>query len=60
MISLDFVTSSYDSALFVNHTNSGCIVMLLYVDDRIIITGDDIDSISTFKVKLAKQFEIKG
>lgn len=39
-----FVSSSYDSALFLRTTDGGIIFILIYVDDMIII-GDDISSI---------------
>ena len=55
--SLGFVSSSHDSAIFVKCTNTGCIIMFLYVNDMIII-GDDIDGSSVLKTELARQLEI--
>jgi hypothetical protein len=56
--SLEFVSSSHDSTLFVKCTDASHIIMSLYVDDMIII-GDNIDDISVLKTKLAREFEMK-
>jgi hypothetical protein len=45
ILSLRFVSSGHDFDLFIKCTDAGRIIMSLYVDD-IIITSDDIDSIS--------------
>lgn len=56
--SLVFVFNCHNSTLFIKCTNTGHIIMSLYIDDMI-ITGDDIDSISVLKKELAKQFEMR-
>jgi len=56
--SLGFFCSNHDSALFIKCTNTGCIILSLYVDD-IIITSDDIDDISVLTTELVRQFEMK-
>ena len=55
---MDFFSSSYESILFIKYTNTGHIILSLYVVDMVII-GDDVDVILVLKVELAKQYEMK-
>jgi hypothetical protein len=53
-----FVSSPYDSALFIRRSDAGLILLLLYVDDMI-ITGDDTVGIHNLQQFLSQQFERK-
>ncbi|KAJ9537573.1 hypothetical protein OSB04_030306 [Centaurea solstitialis] len=58
VLSLGFSTSNYDSGLFTRTTDSGTILLLLYVDDMI-ITGSDTTGITHLKQSLSSSFEMK-
>ncbi|CAN1188688.1 Retrovirus-related Pol polyprotein from transposon TNT 1-94 [Linum perenne] len=48
-----------DHTLFVKHSSTGRMsILIVYVDD-IIITGDDVEEIQNLKAQLATEFEIK-
>ncbi|KAJ9554596.1 hypothetical protein OSB04_018641 [Centaurea solstitialis] len=58
VLSLGFSVSNYDSGLFTRTTDSGTIILLLYVDDMI-ITGSDTSGITHLKQSLSSSFEMK-
>ena len=53
-----FVPNSYDSALFLNKTNTNITLILLYVDDMIIIIDDSarIWALQDFEMKDLETF----
>jgi hypothetical protein len=55
---IGFVSSLYDSALFIQRSDAGLILLLLYVNDMI-ITRDDIVGICNLQQFLSQQFEMK-
>ena len=55
---LGYTINPYDSALFLRRTDTGTILLLLYVGDMI-ITGDDLRDIQELKDFLSQQFEMK-
>lgn len=40
ILQFGFTSSSYDLTIFVRHTSSGTIMLLLYIDDRVITESD--------------------
>eukprot|EP00268_Persea_americana_P069010 TRINITY_DN9713_c0_g2_i1.p1 TRINITY_DN9713_c0_g2~~TRINITY_DN9713_c0_g2_i1.p1 ORF type:complete len:230 (+),score=29.01 TRINITY_DN9713_c0_g2_i1:27-692(+) len=58
MCHLKFAQSSYDPSLFLRHTSTSIIVLLVYVDD-IIIMGIDAEMIKTLQASLSNSFHIK-
>lgn len=50
--------SNADPSLFVKRSNSGIVVVLIYVDD-IVITGDDQNAISKLKICYTIDFPLK-
>jgi Reverse transcriptase (RNA-dependent DNA polymerase) len=54
----NFVKSSADQTMFVQHTKNSTIVVLIYVDDIIITENNDIQ-IANVKAFLKKKFDIK-
>ena len=47
-----------DLSLFVKKTDTGCVVIVIYVDDLILI-GSDENGMAEIKAKLKKEFDIK-
>jgi len=58
IVSLGFVASNHDSALFVKKTNARHIFLSLYNNDMI-ISGDDFDGIAFLKITLSHCFVMK-
>ncbi|KAL4582843.1 hypothetical protein LXL04_007404 [Taraxacum kok-saghyz] len=58
VLSLGFSSSPYDSGLFTRTTETGTILLLLYVDDMI-ITGSDNTGILQLKQSLSSCFQMK-
>ncbi|XP_071738734.1 uncharacterized mitochondrial protein AtMg00810-like [Rutidosis leptorrhynchoides] len=50
--------SAYDHSVFFASSNSGCILLVVYVDD-IVITGSDKEGINRLKTFLSTQFQTK-
>src|SRR4030066_581160 len=59
MVCLGFKQSQGDHTLFVKHSESGGVTMLLVYVDDIIVTGDDEEEQELLAQHLAKEFEIK-
>ncbi|KAM1083721.1 hypothetical protein ACFX19_022485 [Malus domestica] len=53
-----FSRNNADSSLFIRIGSSGKLVVLIYIDD-LIITGDNMDEIVSFKQSLHHKFDIK-
>jgi len=59
MISMGYRQSQWDHTLFIKHsTSKGVIILIVYVDD-IIIAGDDLIERDMLRKRLAVEFEIK-
>ena len=58
LLSLDFVTSSVDSSLFVYSRGNVLLYFLVYVDD-FIITGSDFSLVDTIILQLDSKFSTK-
>lgn len=56
---LGFVSSQFDTSLFVKHDGTHVIILLLYVDD-IILTGSNDTQVQQVIDSLAEIFELKG
>jgi Reverse transcriptase (RNA-dependent DNA polymerase) len=59
LLELGFSSLSYDISLFIAHINGHTIIILIYVDDIIITTGDTV-SITTCISQLQARFAIKN
>jgi len=59
MVGLGFKQSQGDHTLFVKHSETGGVTMLLVYVDDIIVTGDDEEKQKLLSQHLAKEFEIK-
>jgi Reverse transcriptase (RNA-dependent DNA polymerase) len=58
LLSHNFVKSSADSSMFVQHSGDTTVIVLVYVDD-IIITGNNEKEIKNVKDYLKNKFDIK-
>ncbi|XP_020209382.1 uncharacterized protein LOC109794341 [Cajanus cajan] len=58
LLGFSFVQSQYDSSLFIHHTTTGIVLLLIYVDDMV-ITGSDHTSIQHLKEQLKASFHMK-
>ena len=57
LLAFSFTQSQYDSSLFLQRTSKGLVVLLVYVDD-IVITGSDMEAISTLQKLLHSTFHM--
>ncbi|XP_060183710.1 uncharacterized mitochondrial protein AtMg00810-like [Lycium barbarum] len=58
LLQFSFEQSKYESSLFLRKTSTGCVLLLVYVDD-IIITGADSLLITTLQQQLKDSFHMK-
>ncbi|KAH0648566.1 hypothetical protein KY285_033814 [Solanum tuberosum] len=58
LLQFSFEQSKYDSSLFLRKTSTGCVLLLVYVDD-IIITGTDSSLITCLQQQLKDSFHMK-
>lgn len=57
-LQFSFEQSNYDSSLFLQKTSTGCVLLLVYVDD-IIITGTDSSLLTSLQQQLKDSFHMK-
>src|SRR3954466_15836933 len=58
LLSIGYTQSMADYAMFRHTTQSGIVILILYVDDMV-ITGSDSAAISSLKQHLQNEFEMK-
>ena len=59
MLGLGFKQSQGDHTLFIHHTVTGMIIVLLVYVDNIIVTRNNLEGMDRLRVCLTKEFEIK-
>uniref|UniRef100_A0A8R7UAT4 Reverse transcriptase Ty1/copia-type domain-containing protein n=1 Tax=Triticum urartu TaxID=4572 RepID=A0A8R7UAT4_TRIUA len=56
---LGYLQSNADHTLFYKHTDGRVAILIVYVDDNIVVTGDDSKEVAGLKHHLAQEFEVK-